>query len=165
MQSLFLRFEMGNEIERKFLVIGIAYKDGSSGIFHRQGYLSTAKDRTVRVRTAAGKGFITIKGKMLGVSRPEYEYEIPLRDAEEMLVTLCEGSIIEKMRYRIAYSGSIWEVDEFLGDNAGLVVAEVELEEENQLIKFPSWVGKEVSHDVRYLNSNLTRNPYTNWKA
>ena len=155
---------MGKEIERKFLVTDPGYREGSLGILHRQGYLSTAKERTVRVRTVEDKGFLTIKGLTRGISRAEFEYEIPLHDAEEML-GFCEGSIVEKMRYRVMHDDLIWEVDEFLGENRGLIVAEVELESEDQEIRRQSWVGEEVSADPRYINSNLARNPYKSWKT
>ena len=155
---------MGTEIERKFLVTGAGYKDGTAGDLYRQGYLSTAKERTVRVRTAAGKGFITVKGPTVGFSRSEFEYEIPLRDAEEMM-RLCEGFLVEKVRHRVSEAGLTWEVDEFLGENEGLVVAEIELEAEGQSFELPSWIGEEVTSDPRYTNSNLCRKPYKSWKA
>ena len=156
------RTELGTEIERKFLVTGAGYKHGIVGDLYRQGYLSTAKERTVRVRTAAGKGFLTVKGPNVGFSRSEFEYEIPLRDAEEMM-SLCEGFLIEKLRHRVSHSGLTWEVDEFLGANEGLVVAEIELKAEGQHFELPSWIGEEVTSDPRYANSNLCRKPYKSW--
>ncbi|EKD84135.1 MAG: adenylate cyclase [uncultured bacterium] len=155
---------MAQEIERKYLVKGSGWKTMAKGIRYCQGYLSTAKERTVRVRTFDSKGFLTIKGISVGISRAEYEYEIPATDAESILKTLCEGPLIEKNRYKISHAGLTWEVDEFFGDNAGLVVAEVELSSENQKIDLPAWVGEEVTGDLRYSNSNLTKNPYKNWK-
>jgi CYTH domain-containing protein len=151
------------EIEHKFLVRGSEWKSLGNGELFRQGYLSLDPERTVRVRVAAGKGFLTIKGKTQGVTRAEYEYEIPVAEAASMLDTLCVGPLIEKNRYRISYSGFVWEVDEFLGDNAGLVVAEIELDSEDQKFKLPEWVGEEVSDDPRYYNSNLTKYPFSQW--
>ncbi len=155
---------MGKEIERKYLVKGNEWKKLAKGTSYRQGYLSTAKERTVRVRTIDDKGFLTIKSITVGASRAEYEYEIPAADANAMLSNLCEKPLIEKNRYKIAHAGLTWEVDEFFGDNDGLVVAEVELTSEDQKIDRPAWVGEEVSSDPRYFNSNLTKNPYKNWK-
>lgn len=155
---------MGKEIERKYLVKGTEWKKLAKGTSYRQGYLSTVKERTVRVRTIDDKGFLTIKGITVGASRAEYEYEIPADDANAMLSNLCEKPLIEKNRYKIGYAGLTWEVDEFFGDNAGLVVAEVELTSEDQKIDLPAWVGEQVTSDPRYFNSNLTKNPYKNWK-
>ena len=155
---------MGQEIERKYLVKDSSWETLAKGIRYCQGYLSTAKERTVRVRTFENKGFLTIKGIAVGISRAEYEYEIPVSDAETILKTLCEGPLIDKKRYKISHAGLIWEVDEFFGDNAGLVVAEVELSSESQKIDLPAWIGEEVTGDLRYSNSNLTKNPYKNWK-
>ena len=154
---------MAQEIERKFLITGEAWRELANGTTYRQGYLSTVKERTVRVRTIDDKGFLTIKGITVGATRAEYEYEIPASDANEMLDDLCEQPIIEKNRYKVPLSGLIWEIDEFDGVNAGLIVAEVELESENQEFTKPEWIGEEVSNDPRYFNSNLIANPYTTW--
>ena len=154
---------MGKEIERKFLLTGDSWKDMAKGILYRQGYLSTVKERTVRVRTIDDKGYLTIKGITTGATRAEYEYEISVSDANEMLDNLCEKPIIEKKRYKIEYEGLIWEVDEFFGENNGLVFAEVELTSEDQSIKKPEWIGEEVTGDPKYFNSNLIKNPYKNW--
>ncbi|HPI38246.1 MAG TPA: CYTH domain-containing protein [Ignavibacteriaceae bacterium] len=154
---------MGKEIERKFLVKSEEWKSLAKGTYYRQGYLSTVKERVVRVRTIDDKGFLTIKGKVEGISRSEFEYEIPVDDANLMLDSLCEKPIIEKYRAKIEYKGAIWEVDEFHGENEGLVVAEVELKDENQVVEIPSWIGEEVSGDPRYFNSNLIKNPFTKW--
>ncbi len=154
---------MGKEIERKFLVNGNEWKKISTGTLFRQGYLSTIKERTVRVRTIDGKGFLTIKGITVGATRAEYEYEISVSDANEMLDSLCEKPIIEKNRSKIEYKGLIWEVDEFFGENEGLIFAEVELDSEDQEIRIPDWIGEEVTGDPRYFNSNLIKNPYKNW--
>lgn len=155
---------MAKEIERKFLVVGAEWRHGITGVAYRQGYLSTVKERTVRVRTVGDKGFLTIKGVTVGVSRSEYEYGIPTDDANALLNDLCERPLIEKTRYKIPYGGLTWEIDEFFGENQGLVVAEVELKDEQQAIDRPSWVGQEVSGDPRYFNSNLIKTPYTRWK-
>lgn len=154
---------MGKEIERKFLIKNDGWRGLASGVTYRQGYLPTVKERTVRVRTVGGKGFLTIKGVTTGVTRAEFEYEIPATDANAMLDGLCERPLIEKSRCRIEHGGLVWEVDEFFGENQGLVIAEVELAHEGQRIDLPSWVGEEVSDDPRYFNSNLTRNPFTRW--
>lgn len=154
---------MGKEIERKYLVKGDAWRKLATGTVYRQGYLSTVKERTVRVRTINDNGFLTIKGITKGISRLEFEYEIPEADARKLLDELCERPLIEKSRYKITYAGMVWEVDEFAGDNAGLVIAEVELETEDQQIDLPDWIGEEVSGDPRYFNSNLIAHPYTRW--
>ena len=154
---------MGKEIERKFLIKGNDWKKKSKQVLFRQGYLSTVKERTVRVRTIDNKGFLTIKGITIGATRAEYEYEISVSDANEMLDSLCEKPIIEKTRTKIEYKGLIWEVDEFFGENEGLVVAEVELVSEDQEPAIPEWIGEEVTGDPRYFNSNLIKNPFKNW--
>ena len=154
---------MAKEIERKFLVKDNSWRAGAAGKCYRQGYLSTDKERTVRVRTAGDKGFITVKGASIGATRPEYEYEIPLSDANEMLDTICAHPLIEKTRYRIPSDGLTWEVDEFEGENQGLTVAEVELEDENQEISLPDWIGREVTGDPRYFNANLVKHPFSKW--
>jgi adenylate cyclase len=154
---------MAKEIERKFLVNGIEWKNLAKGTEYRQGYLSTIKERTVRVRTIDNTGYLTVKGISTGATRLEYEYEISVADAHEMLDKLCERPLIEKKRYKIEFGGLIWEVDEFFGENEGLVVAEVELQDENQDIRRPEWIGKEVTGDPRYFNSNLSKTPYKKW--
>jgi len=154
---------MGTEIERKFLVVGDIFKQMAKGTRYRQGYLNSTKERVVRVRTIDDKGYLTVKGITTGASRLEYEYEIPVPDADAMLDELCEKPIIEKNRYKIQTGSLVWEVDEFFGDNAGLVVAEVELESEAQAFQKPEWVGAEVTGDPRYFNSNLIQHPYTRW--
>jgi len=154
---------MPKEIERKFLVKGDAWRGKAVGKRYRQGYLSLVKERTVRVRTVDDKGFITVKGLSVGASRSEYEYEIPVTDANEMLDRLCERPLIEKTRYRIPMSGVVWEVDEFAGENRGLIVAEVELESEDQALTVPEWIGREVTADPRYYNANLVAHPYSRW--
>jgi len=156
---------MSLEIERKFLLRGEAWRALGAGVPYRQGYLSTVPGRSVRVRLVRDKGFLTIKGIAVGATRAEYEYEIPAGEAGEMLDNLCERPLIEKTRYRVEHHGLIWDIDEFDGDNAGLIVAEVELEKEDQAIVLPDWVGKEVTGDPRYYNASLIANPYTQWSV
>jgi adenylate cyclase len=151
------------EIERKFLVKNDAYKNNAVKKLYRQGYLSTDKTRTVRIRILDESAMLTIKGPSIGSARPEYEYPIPLEDAESLLA-LCKKPLIEKYRYRTTFENRIWEVDEFLGDNEGLIVAEIELEHEDQPFIKPEWVGREVTSDPRYFNSNLTHHPFKEWK-
>ena len=155
---------MAKETERKFLVIDDTWRGQGGGKRYRQGYLSTVKEHTVRVRTTGDKGFITIKGISVGATRPEYEYEIPLADAIEMLDRLCERPLIEKTRYRVSNEGLVWEIDEFEGDNRGLIVAEVELRDETQSITLSGWIGREVTGDPRYFNANLVANPFSRWQ-
>lgn len=156
---------MGREIERKFLVNGDGFRNGSNHSRIVQGYLSVDPERTVRVRTCDGKAYLTVKGKTRGIARMEYEYEIPANDAREMQEGMCVGSIIEKVRYNVEYQGFTWEVDVFGGDNQGLIVAEIELEEETSVFPAPPWLGVEVSADPRFFNAQLTRNPYKNWRT
>lgn len=156
---------VGKEIERKFLIKNLEWKTNAEGTLYRQGYLSSVKERTVRVRIAGESAFLTIKGVTVGVSRSEFEYEIPVRDAERMLDELCERPIIEKKRYKLEHDGFTWEIDEFLGENAGLLVAEVELTSEDQRPALPSWLGAEVSDDPRYYNSSLIKHPYSAWTS
>lgn len=154
---------MGTEIERKFLVTGQAWKNDQPGKRVRQGYLSLDKDRTVRVRTVGQHAWLTVKGQATGYSRLEFEYPIPLPDARQMLGDLCHQSIIDKTRYEIRHGQHVWEVDEFHGDNAGLVVAEIELNSEDEVFARPPWLGDEVSDDARYFNAELVRHPYRDW--
>lgn len=154
---------MATEIERKFLVVGEDWRSLGDAVEIRQGYLSTVKERTVRVRVMGDRGYVTVKGITVGAARTEFEYEIPVADAHQMLDQLCERPIIEKTRSRIDVAGLIWEVDSFNGVNAGLVVAEVELEHEAQEIDPPRWIGKEVTDDPRYFNANLIAHPFTEW--
>jgi adenylate cyclase len=154
---------MGQEIERKFLVKGTAWKAQAAGTLYRQGYLSSVKERTVRVRIAGEKAFLTIKGLNKGVTRTEFEYPVPVDDAAAMLDGLCERPLIEKTRYVLPSGGYTWEIDEFHGDNDGLVVAEVELRRADDKPPLPEWVGEEVSSDARYFNSNLVKKPFKTW--
>ena len=155
---------MGKEIERKFLLTSDAWRALAKGTAYRQGYLNSAKERTVRIRTVGDKAFLTIKGLSVGVTRSEYEYPIPFDDCNAMLDSLAEKPLIEKKRYKIALGELTWEIDEFFGENQGLIVAEVELQSEDQAFDKPAWVGEEVSGDPRYFNSNLIKHPYSRWK-
>ena len=151
------------EIERKFLVKTADWRGLAPGILYRQGYLLANGEKTVRVRVADDRGWLTIKGATVDVVRSEYEYPIPVEDAVELLNTLCERPLIEKRRHRIAIAALIWEVDEFLGENQGLTIAEVELSSSDQVFDRPSWLGAEVSHDPRYFNASLVRHPFSRW--
>jgi adenylate cyclase len=154
---------MGQEIERKFLLKGDAWRKEATGTMYRQGYLNSAKERTVRIRTVGDRAFLTIKGITISATRAEYEYPIPLAECSEMLDTLAEKPLIEKKRYRIPQDDLTWEIDEFFGENQGLIVAEIELESEDQAFVKPDWVGEEVTGDPRYYNANLVSRPYTTW--
>ncbi|MCL1979684.1 MAG: CYTH domain-containing protein [Proteobacteria bacterium] len=154
---------MGREIERKFLLAGDHWRGLVEGITYRQGYLCADRERTVRVRLAGDRGFLTIKGPTAGAGRDEYEYEIPAAEARAMLDTLCPQPQIEKKRYTIAHQGHLWEVDEFFGANQGLVLAEIELAAENEPFTRPDWLGREVTAEVRYANAMLCRRPYCDW--
>ncbi len=153
---------MGKEIERKYLVKGEAWKQMAEGVLYRQGYLNSLKERVVRARTMGPKAALTVKGITVGATRLEFEYDIPLEDCNQLL-ELCEQPIIEKTRYKIPLGGLIWEIDEFHGVNEGLVVAECELESEDQAIDKPEWIGVEVTGKPEYFNSNLIAKPYTTW--
>ncbi len=153
---------MATEIERKFLVEGPSWRQ-SNCVRLSQGYLNRDKHLTVRVRIAGAKAFLTVKGVREGVTRAEFEYEIPVADAEQIL-RLSDGPVVEKNRHVIVHDGSKWEVDEFLGENAGLVIAEIELTSEDQQFSRPAWLGREVTHDNRYYNSNLAAHPYKQWR-
>jgi adenylate cyclase len=154
---------MSKEIERKFLVKNLDFKKSAERVLIKQGFLSTVKDRVVRVRIKGEKAYITIKGISSGTSRTEFEYKIPLPDAEIMLYELCEKPIIEKYRYLVKSNDFTWEVDEFMGENEGLIIAEIELQSEEQPFEKPDWVGHEVTDDPKYYNSNLIKNPYSLW--
>jgi adenylate cyclase len=155
---------MGKEIERKFLVVDERWR----GAAHdrrvlRQGYLANTGRASVRVRVAGERAYLNIKSMTLGVTRHEYEYPIPVAEAEEMLGELCQGPLIEKERYLVEVGDHTWEVDEFFGDNAGLIVAEVELEAADQPFTKPEWAGEEVSDDPRYYNVKLVEHPFKDW--
>ena len=153
---------MASEIERKFLVTGDSWRDGSCGVRIAQGYLSLDPDRCVRVRLAGEEAWLTIKGRTEGITRAEFEYPIPVEDARELL-GMCLPSVIDKTRHRIPFGGHDWEVDVFHGANEGLVIAEVELEDESAIFQLPPWAGMEVSSDSRYYNANLAKLPFKAW--
>jgi adenylate cyclase len=155
---------MGVEIERKFLVDHEKWRDviKPAGTHYRQGYLLNDDERTIRVRVTDQQGFITLKGATTGITRKEYEYKIPVEDGNELLDGFALSEL-EKVRYRIDFAGKLWEVDEFLGDNEGLIMAEIELHDEKDEFEKPAWVTMEVSDDERYYNSNLSRHPFKKW--
>jgi adenylate cyclase len=155
---------MATEIERKFLVNGDSWRDAVlSQERIMQGYLANNQNATVRVRVKGEQAFLTIKGAARGISRSEYEYPIPVSDAEAMLAELAVSPPIDKVRYRVRHGDQVWDLDVFAGDNAGLVMAELELEHEDQPFDLPDWAGTEVSGDPRYYNVNLARHPYKHW--
>jgi len=154
---------MAKEIERKFLVRNSSWKDGLKGLLCRQGYLVKDEGLTVRVRIIGELAYLTIKGRTEGFSRDEFEYEISQDDARIMLATMSANRIVEKIRYKVEANGMIWDVDEFLGDNAGLVMAEVELTDESQQVVLPDWIGEEVTGDRRYYNAYLAEFPFLKW--
>lgn len=156
---------MGVEIERKFLVDHEKWNqvEKPEGMIIRQGYMHKEPSKTIRIRVRDKESYITIKGKSHGISRSEYEYKIPLNDGNEMLASFCDA-IIDKVRYCITYAGKFWEIDVFAGDNNGLIVAEIELDNEHEQFDVPDWIDVEVTEDKRYYNSNLSVNPYSSWK-
>jgi len=156
---------MGTEIERKFLVSSEGWREGPPGLRCRQGYLLARPDCTIRVRVMGDQGYLTIKGPPQGLARPEYEYPLPVVEANELLDSFCPTLRVEKCRHLREHAGHTWEVDEFLGENAGLVMAEVELERPDEPVQFPAWIGVEVSGDPRYQNASLAKRPYRDWRA
>ena len=154
---------MGLEIERKFLVKDTWRPEGE-GVPMKQGYVAGGGPLIVRVRTAGGRAFLTLKGRTEGVTRAEFEYDVPVEDAEKILA-LAGGPLIEKTRYRVPFGAHTWEIDVFAGANEGLVVAEIELAREDEIFEHPPWLGAEVSDDPRYYNSNLAEHPFRTWKA
>lgn len=156
---------MSVEIERKFLVDLDKWSlvEKPKGLYCKQCYLTADSEKSVRVRVLGEKGFMTIKGKTSNLTRPEFEYEIPAKDAEEMIL-LFGKELIEKTRYLIDIENNTWEVDVFDGDNKGLIVAEIELKSENESFTHPNWISDEVSHDPKYINANLQKEPFCNWK-
>lgn len=155
---------MALEIEHKYLVKKDIWKNVNpeQSISIQQAYLSTNPNKTIRVRTKGNHAYLTIKGKTNGASRPEYEFEIPIKDAQELIRDFC-NNLIEKTRHIVTYQTKVWEVDEFEGLNQGLIVAEIELSNENESYALPEWVDKEVTNDNRYSNSNLAEHPFTKW--
>jgi adenylate cyclase len=155
---------MALEIERKFLVRSDEWRaQVRERVRMRQGYLSSSSRCSIRVRIAGERAWLNLKAKRSGMTRLEFEYSIPLADADEILGQLCEGPLIEKYRHEVAIGAHVWEIDEFLGDNAGLVVAEIELTSEDEHFERPSWLGEEVTHDERYYNFNLAKRPFGAW--
>lgn len=154
---------MAVEIERKFLVANDSWREkATKKTLFKQAYLNSTPERTVRVRIAGDAAFLTIKGKNQGLSRAEFEYAIPVTEAESLLA-LCETPALEKYRYLVQHEAHLWEIDEFFGVNQGLVLAEIELASENESFAVPQWLGEEVSRDKRYFNSALSINPYCSW--
>ncbi|MGZ5384571.1 MAG: CYTH domain-containing protein, partial [Acidimicrobiia bacterium] len=153
------------EIERKFLTRSEEWRGLGESTDYRQGYLLAGPERTVRVRMAGERGYLTIKGGVVGATRAEYEYEIPADDARELLDELCLRPLIEKRRTNITHAGFTWEVDEFFGENHGLILVEVELEFEDQPIDLPPWIGEEVTGDPRYFNASLVARPFSTWST
>lgn len=154
---------MAIEIERKFLVCGDEWRKAAKGVNYRQGYLPTTDACVVRVRVMGEEALLTIKGRTKGISRQEFEYSIAVEEAEQLLDSLCRRPLIEKTRYSLHYGGQRWEIDEFRGENSGLIVAEIELKNENESISMPDWIGKEVSDDPRFFNVNLVSHPFSKW--
>ena len=155
---------MATEIEYKFLICNERWRSQvDRSVRMRQGYLTSDTRCSVRVRVADNQGFLNIKSGTLGIQRSEYEYPIPLAEAEEILDTLCERPLLEKIRHYVRFGEHLWEIDEFAGDNAGLIVAEVELDHPDEPFARPDWLGEDVSHDIRYYNSQLARHPYMTW--
>ena len=155
---------MPKEIEHKYLIREDLWKKvvPEKSVLIRQAYLLTDPDKTIRIRTKGDQGFITIKGKTIGATRTEFEFEIPLQDALELIRTMCK-EVIEKTRHYIHHNNKLWEVDVFSGDNTGLTVAEIELKSEAEQYSKPDWVDKEVTSDPKYTNSNLAVKPYCKW--
>ena len=164
MSTINNKLAMAFEIERKFLVVGDAWRGLAEPLRIRQGYVPTKDGTTVRVRVVGGEAFITLKDRAVGLVRHEFEYPIPVGDAETILDTMC-GNLVEKNRYRIPAkeAGLFWEVDEFFGDNAPLVTAEIELPDEKTIVDLPDWIGLEVTNDHRYKNNNLAVHPFSEW--
>ena len=155
---------MATEIERKFLVKNNDWRDSViKSIRFRQGYLSGTVNSSVRVRIEGEQAYLNIKSATLGIRRHEYEYAIPLQDATEMLNELCNKPLVEKRRSYVIHDGHTWEIDEFEGENEGLIVAEIELTHEDEEYSHPDWLGEEVSDDIRYYNVNLVKHPYKTW--
>lgn len=155
---------MATEIERKFLLKNNSWQvNADQGTRYSQGYLVSSQHASIRVRIEGERAFINIKSATIDITRQEFEYEIPLNDATEMLETLCEKPLISKTRYHIHYGEHLWEIDVFAGDNQGLVVAEIELKDKDETFAKPGWLGEEVSDDIRYYNVNLVKHPYKDW--
>jgi adenylate cyclase len=157
---------MALEIERKFLLRSDEWRSQiATRLLLRQGYLSSGSRSSIRARIAGEQAWLTLKANRSGMSRLEYEYPIPRRDADEILEALCEGPLIEKYRHELRVGAHVWEIDEFLGDNVGLIVAEIELDDESEAFERPTWLGMEVTHDERYYNFNLAKRPFNSWSV
>ena len=154
---------MAIEIEKKFLLNYLPFSLMTDKEYIEQGYIVREKNKSVRVRLYGNKGFITIKSDLKGILRREYEYIVPKEDAKEMLLFVCEKPLIQKNRYKVLFNGLEWTIDEFKKENKGLLLAEIELNSSDQKFELPDWIGKEVSHDPKYYNVNLIRNPYSKW--
>lgn len=154
---------MAKEIERKFLLNSDTWRSDATHQHCVQGYLCTGPPASVRVRIIDGVAKLNIKQSILGIERDEYEYPIPLDEAQDILNSLCDDLKVEKNRYRVNYEGFTWEIDEFLGENDGLIVAEIELEHAQQAFPMPPWIGNEVSEDLRYYNTYLSKHPFSTW--
>ena len=154
---------MAKEIERKFLIDISGIESIGSGSRIKQGYISTTDNTAVRIRVSGAVAYLTLKGENQGATRPEFEYEIPIKDANEIIKELCSGPVIDKTRYLVEYGSHTWEIDVFHGDNDGLIVAEVELESETEEVDLPKWVINEVTGEVKYYNSSLLVNPFNKW--
>lgn len=153
---------MAVEIERRFKVNGDAWRGLAEGVRYRQGYLSVEKERTVRVRVVGDQAWLTLKGQISDISRHEFEYLIPVAEAQTIMDAMCP-MVVDKLRYRIDFGGFVWEVDEFFGANAGLVLAEIELPSEDTAFDKPAWLGEEVTFDGRFTNAYLSKNPFGSW--
>lgn len=155
---------MALEVEHKFLLVNDSWRNQvDHAVHYKQGYLSGSPLSSVRVRISDSHAWLNIKSATIGTSRQEFEYEIPLADANTILDDLCHKPLVEKMRHFVHHQGHVWEIDEFMGDNAGLIVAEIELSQIGESFAKPAWLGMEVTDDLRYYNNNLTKNPYKNW--
>lgn len=156
---------MAIEIERKFLLENEKWRENvSNSVIYKQGYLSSQPTSSIRVRISDKQAWLNIKSATIGTQRAEYEYEIPLSDAQEILNNLCLKPVIEKTRHFVKHENHLWEIDEFYGENAGLIVAEIELNSVDEIFEKPEWIGEEVTQDVRYYNNNLAREPYSQWR-
>lgn len=155
---------MALEIEHKFLLANDDWRQQiQQSVYYKQGYLSNNPTSSIRVRISADQAWLNIKSATIGNHRHEFEYEIPLADAQQILDELCHQPLIEKIRHFVHMESHVWEIDEFLGDNAGLIVAEIELSSLDESFHQPTWLGAEVTTDLRYYNNNLCKNPYKNW--
>ena len=155
---------MATEIERKFLILNDNWrKEADDGVHMIQGYMGSNEKSSIRIRVNGERANLNIKSKTIGIQRSEYDYDIPLDEAKEMLDALCDTPLIEKTRYHVMHDGHKWEIDVFAGDNEGLVVAELELSSPDEEFSMPDWAGKDVSEDPRYYNICLVTNPYKNW--